>query len=123
LCELFGRSRQAYYQRSKYSYKQEVKREILSQLVEKQRHVMPRIGGRKLLKLIGPSLPEELKIGRDSFFEFLRENGLLVRKRKNRVRTTYSNHWLHKYPNLEKEFTPVRPHQLLVGDITYIITM
>jgi putative transposase len=123
LCELFGRSRQAYYQRSKYSYKQEVKWEILSQLVEKQRQMMPRIGGRKLLKLIEPSLPEELKIGRDSFFEFLRGNGLLVRKRKNRVRTTYSNHWLHKYPNLVKEFTPVKPHQLLVGDITYITTM
>jgi len=84
---------------------------------------MPRIGGRKLLKLIEASLPEELKIGRDSFFEFLRGNGFLVRKRKNRVRTTYSNHWLHKYPNLVKGFTPVRPHQMVVSDITYIITM
>ena len=76
-----------------------------------------------MLKLIEPSLAEELKIGRDSFFEFLRENGLLVRKRKNRIRTTYSNHWLHKYQNLVKEFTPFGPHQLVVGDITYIITM
>lgn len=123
MCELFGRSRQAYYQRSKYNYREEVKWEILSQLVERQRQVMPRIGGRKLLKLIESCLPEELKIGRDSFFDFLRENGLLVRKRKHRVRTTYSNHWLHKYTNLVKEFTPVRPHQMLVGDITYITTM
>jgi len=84
---------------------------------------MPRIGGRKLLKLIGPGLPEELKMGRDLFFNFLREKGLLVRKRRNRVRTTYSNHWMHKYPNLIREFTAKRPHQLLVSDITYIATM
>ena len=122
LCELFGRSRQAYYQRTRYNYKQWAKSEILFQLVEKQREMMPRIGGRKLFKIIAGSLPEEMKMGRDSFFDFLRENGLLVRKRKNRVRTTYSNHWLHKYPNLVKEFIPVRPHQLLVSDITYIST-
>ena len=122
LCELFGRSRQAYYQRTRYNYKQWAKSEILCQLVEKQREMMPRIGGRKLFKIIAGSLPEEMKMGRDSFFDFLRENGLLVRKRKNRVRTTYSNHWLHKYPNLVKEFIPVRPHQLLVSDITYIST-
>lgn len=84
---------------------------------------MPRIGGRKLLKLIEPGLPEELQMGRDSFFDFLREKGLLVRKRRNRVRTTYSNHWMHKYPNLIKEFSPNGPHQLWVSDITYIITM
>jgi len=123
LCELFGMSRQAYYQRSKYNYKEEVKSEILLQLIEKQRQLMPRIGGKKLLKLIGPNLPEELQIGRDSFFDFLRERGLLVRKRLNRVRTTYSNHWLHKYSNLVKEFTPNKPHQLLVSDITYMVTM
>jgi len=84
---------------------------------------MPRIGGRKLLKLIGPGLPEELKMGRDLFFNFLREKGLLVRKRRNRVRTTYSNHWMHKYPNLIKNFVPTGPHQLWVSDITYIPTM
>jgi transposase InsO family protein len=122
LCELFGHSKQAYYQRSKYNYREEVKSEILFQLIEKQRKQMPRIGGRKLLRLIEPHLPEELKIGRDSFFDFLREKGLLARKRRNRVRTTYSNHWLHKYPNLVKDFIPTGPHQLLVVDITYIIT-
>jgi len=121
LCELFGHSRQAYYQRSKYNYKEEVKTEILCQLVEKQRKIMPKIGGRKLLRLIEPDLPEELKMGRDSFFDFLREKGLLARKRRSRVRTTYSNHWLHKYPNLIKGFTPKGANQLLVADITYVL--
>ena len=122
MCELFGRSRQAYYQRLRYNYKEGVREEILVQLIKKQREIMPKIGGRKLLRLIEPGLPEELKMGRDTFFNFLRENHLLVRKRGNRVRTTYSNHWMHKYPNLIKDFTPSAAHQLIVGDITYIAT-
>ena len=123
LCDLFGRSRQAYYQRSKYNYKEEVKEEILLQLVERQREMMPKLGGRKLLELIQPRLPTELSIGRDSFFDFLRRHGLLVGKRRRRVRTTYSNHWLRKYPNLIKEFVPIRANQLWVSDITYVETV
>ena len=122
LCDLFGRSRQAYYQRSKYNYKEEVKEEILLQLVEKERKIMPKSGGVKLLKLIKPRLPAELSIGRDSFFDFLRKHGLLVGKRRRRIKTTYSNHWLHKYPNLIKEFVPNHANQLWVSDITYIET-
>lgn len=103
-------------------YKEEVKAEILLQLVGKERKMMPRIGGRKLLLHIQPHLPAELYLGRDSFFEFLREQGLLIRKRRYRARTTYSNHWLHKYPNLIREFVPEKAHQLWVSDITYIET-
>lgn len=122
-CDLFGRSRQAYYQRIKYNYKEEVKSEILLQLVEKERKQMPRLGGRKLLLRIQPRLTEELYLGRDLFFDFLRDNSLLVRKRHNRARTTYSNHWLRKYPNLVRDYVPERAHQLWVSDITYIETM
>jgi len=122
LCDLFGRTRQAYYQRNKYNYKEEVKEEILLQLVEKERILMPKLGGRKLLELIQPRLPEELNMGRDSFFDFLRRHGLLVGKRRRRIKTTYSNHWLHKYPNLIKEFVPIKAHQLWVSDITYVET-
>ena len=93
------------------------------QLVEKQRELMPKLGGRKLLELIHPRLPKELSIGRDSFFDFLRRHGLLVGKRRRRVKTTYSNHWLRKYPNLIKEFLPTKPNQLWVSDITYVETL
>jgi transposase InsO family protein len=123
LCDLFGRSRQAYYQRSKYNYKEEVKEEILLQLVDKERILMPKIGGRKLLERLQPELPAELSMGRDSFFDFLRRHGLLVGKRRRRVKTTFSNHWLHKYPNLIKEFVPISANQLWVSDITYIQTI
>jgi putative transposase len=119
---LFGKSRQAYHQRSNYNYKEVLKTEILLQLVEKERKLMPRLGGRKLLVRIQPRLSEELYLGRDAFFAFLREEGLLVRKRRYRIRTTYSNHWLHKYPYLIKDFIPEKAHQLWVSDITYIET-
>ena len=122
LCELFGKSRQAYYQRRNYIYRNEVAAEILRQLVAKERKRMPRLGGRKLLKLIQPKLPQELYLGRDAFFDFLREQNLLVRNRRRWVKTTQSHHWLKKYPNLIVDFTPTAPGQLWVSDITYVST-
>jgi len=91
-------------------------------MVTQERKLMPRIGGRKLLYMIQDRLPEELMLGRDSFFNFLRDYGLLVRKKRFRAKTTFSNHWLRKYPNLIKEFIPDGPHQLWVSDITYVET-
>ena len=88
--------------------------------VGKQRKLMPRIGGRKLYHLIQNQLPENLVPGRDKFFDLLRENNLLVKKKRYKAKTTWSNHWMRKYPNLIKEFTPDRPHQLWVSDITYL---
>jgi len=105
-----------------YNYKEVVKSEILLQMVTQERKLMPRIGGRKLLYMIQDRLPEELMLGRDSFFNFLRDYGLLVRKKRFRAKTTFSNHWLRKYPNLIKEFIPDGPHQLWVSDITYVET-
>ncbi|MCX6309166.1 MAG: IS3 family transposase [Bacteroidia bacterium] len=122
MCELFGKSRQAYYQRCKYNYKEAVKSEVLLQLVKNERKKMPKLGGRKLLEVLRPRIPAELDIGRDAFFDFLRENRLLVGKRKRSVRTTYSNHWLHKYPNLIRGYLPNASNQLWVSDITYIET-
>lgn len=92
------------------------------QMIAKERALMPKIGGRKLLGLIQHRLPPELALGRDGFFDFLRKHGLLVGKRKKRAKTTYSNHWLRKYPNLAKGFVPLSANQLWVSDITYIET-
>jgi len=105
-----------------YNYKEVVKSEILLQLVGQERKLMPRLGGRKLLYKIQDRLPQELLLGRDLFFNFLREYGLLVRKKRYRARTTFSNHWLRKYPNLIKDFIPDAAHQLWVSDITYVET-
>jgi len=122
LCGLLGRTRQGFYQREKYEYKEQVKTSILREMVQEIRIEQPQIGGRKLLEMIEPKLNGMLSIGRDSFFNFLREEGLLIRKTKRRAITTDSRHWLRKYPNLIKEFTPTAAHQLWVSDITYIET-
>lgn len=82
---------------------------------------MPRIGTRKLYYLLKEELNAlSIKLGRDSLFDYLRAENLLIKPKKNYTKTTNSNHWLRKYPNLLKDFKPIRPEQVFVSDITYI---
>lgn len=64
-------------------------------------------------------LNHQIKMGRDAFFDLLAANSLLVKRRKRRVYTTNSFHWLRKYPNLVRGLVPGRSNQLWVSDITY----
>ena len=120
LCGLFDKSRQAFYQRQQAIYEQALEEHLILSQVDKIRHRQPRLGGRKLLVKL-----EEVgvQIGRDALFDVLRNNGLLVRRRRNGIRTTNSSHWLRKYPNLIRHFEPMRPNQLWVSDITYLETL
>jgi transposase InsO family protein len=84
----------------------------------RQKH--KRMGTRKLYELLEPFMLEHsIKIGRDGLFDLLAANQMLVKKRKRRIQTTFSSHWLRKYPNLIKEFIPKGIEQLWVSDITY----
>lgn len=122
LCELFGKSRQAYYKQINYQYKNQVKEELLVRFIQAQRKQMPKLGVRKLHYMIKDQLPSDLQIGRDRLFDLLRNQGMLVKRRRYKAKTTFSDHWMRKYPNLIKDFEPDGPHQLWVGDITYILT-
>jgi transposase InsO family protein len=62
-----------------------------------------------------------IDMGRDAFFDLLREYGLLVGIRRRKAITTDSNHPYRIYPNLVKDFIPIAPNQLWVSDITYIV--
>lgn len=64
-------------------------------------------------------LDHQIKMGRDALFNVLAINNLLVKRRKRRVYTTQSSHWLRKYPNLIRNYIPKKPNQLWVSDITY----
>ena len=70
----------------------------------------------------GRGRPCGITMGGDGLFELLGANKLLIRKRRRRVRATFSTHGFRKYPNLIKELVVERPNQLVVADITYWFT-
>lgn len=62
------------------------------------------------------------RLGRDGLFALLSSHGLLIRRRVSRKpKTTFSAHWYGKYPNLIVNLVIHKPHQVWVGDITYIL--
>jgi transposase InsO family protein len=120
LCGWFGITRQAYYQNNWVGISTTFVEELVIQQVKDIRKNHQRIGTRKLYEMMQPFMLEHnVKMGRDSLFNLLSANQLLVRKRKRRIQTTNSYHWLRKYPNLIREFVPTAPNQLWVSDITY----
>jgi putative transposase len=123
LCGLFGITRQAYYQYQNREGKQALVDEIVLKIVRDFRQYQPKVGVRKLyLHLVEPLLRHGISIGRDALFDLLRKHNMLVRRRKRRHITTNSNHPYRKYPNLIKEFIPLRANELWVSDITYLET-
>lgn len=120
LCLLFDLTRQAYYQfywnAEETSFEQEL---VLKQVLGiRKKHA--KMGVRKLLVLLESFLMEhQIKMGRDALFELLSVNNLLIKRRKRRVHTTNSFHWLRKYPNLIRDYAPTSPNRLWVSDITY----
>jgi putative transposase len=91
------------------------------ELVCQVRHSLPRVGTRKLHHMLKETFAaDQLWVGRDKLFTILREEGLLVGKKRRYTITTNSKHWMKKYPNIIKDTTISRPEQVWVSDITYI---
>jgi len=121
LCRLLGITRQAFYQHFRHVSDISTEEQLLLAEVGRIRRIHPVIGGRKLHYLLQPFLIEhQIKVGRDALLDLLAINKMLVRRRKRKVSTTQSHHWLRKYPNLIKNRPPSRPNQLWVSDITYV---
>ena len=79
------------------------------------------IGGGKLWKMYKKEFGDEHSVGYNRFYDIIERHNLKVRKKKRRAKTTDSNHNLPLYPNLVKELIPLRPNQLWVSDITYMV--
>ena len=123
MCWLFGISRQAYYKHLGNLEQRQKADSMVIQLAEDVRKMHPRMGARKLYHLLQqPLQAHQIKLGRDAFFDLLRENGLLIRRRRRKTRTTWSNHPFRKYPNLIRELDLTKPNRLWVSDITYLKT-
>lgn len=95
--------------------------QLILQQVDNIRKYQPRCGGRKLFIMLQHFFQQQkIVMGRDNFFNLLQRNKLLVRRIKRSVHTTNSKHHFRRYPNLVKDFTPLKAHELWVADITYI---
>lgn len=79
------------------------------------------IGGGKLWRMYQKEFGENNSVGYNRFYDIIERYGLKVRKRRRRTKTTDSDHSFPTYPNLVKDLIPVRPNQLWVSDITYML--
>jgi putative transposase len=124
LCGLFGFSRQAYYKHDHSVEDNMLEDGIVLEMVGRIRKLLPNSGGRQMYHIMEADLQSSgIKIGRDAFFSLLATQKLLKRKRKRKPITTWSGHWLKKYPNLVIENdAPLKAGRLWVSDITYIRT-
>ena len=115
--------RQNYYKAHKRRRRKEIDEGLVEQLVRAERAVQPRLGGRKLYFMLKGELEAaEVSIGRDRFFEVLRDNDLLLEPLPRSPRTTNSRHSLPVFRNIIEGIEVDRPNQVWVSDITYIRT-
>ncbi len=122
-CKLLGITRQAVYQREKRLEQRSIELSPIKAMVIEVRRFMPRLGTRKLYFLLKPKFVEQgIKLGRDAFFDYLREHQMLVKPIKRYTKTTHSKHWMKKYPNRLSNQEIRCAEQAFVSDITYIET-
>jgi transposase InsO family protein len=123
LCEYYGVSRNGYYKRQAEKVNEAMGREIILEMILKERQQQPRIGGKKLYHIYKAAIHEIAPhCGRDKFFGILKSNGLLVARKHSSTRTTNSFHRFHTYKNLVLGLPLERPNQVWVSDITYLRT-
>jgi transposase InsO family protein len=122
MCAIFGISKQAYYAQLKTNSKECLQEKIVVDLVLKERTIWKKGSGRNLLKCLEKEFEKhQFSIGRDKFFTILRNNGLLIKHRNNKARTTQSYHFYNKYDNLVPyNYICTRADEVWVSDITYI---
>lgn len=124
ICKGYGLTRDAFYKyKKRYVERIKIESQVLD-IVHKRRRILPREGARKLMR----SLKEDFKkhgkkIGRDQLLRILRDNDLLIRRKKYSSRTTNLHHRFYKSKNSIKDVIINRSNQVRAADITYIRTI
>lgn len=121
MCQVFGYSKQAYYKQLCQNNSKALKEEIIVGLIKKKREIWKRGSGRNLHQsLLADFEKLDIKIGRDKFFDLLRNNHLLIKSKRCRTRTTCSYHHFNRYKNLIEGIVPLRCNEIWAADITYL---
>jgi putative transposase len=121
MCLQFGFTKQAYYKQLKTAENTAIKNEVILGLVQQKREIWKRGSGRNLHKSLEEEFKNHLiKMGRDRFFEFLRQYNLLIKSKRFRTKTTCSYHHFNKFDYLIKDLIPLRSNEIWVSDITYL---
>ena len=121
LCMLFGKTKQAYYKYNEERMTTRMAQEAFAvDFIKEIRKKDHGIGGMKLWHMYKRKFVGNSPLGRDRFEDVVDKNGLKVRHKVRKPRTTDSSHGLPTYPNLIKDFIPAARNQLWVSDITYV---
>lgn len=121
LCRLFGKSRQGWYNLQQHQGQKVLKSALILEKVRKIRNDLPKLGTLKLRIMLEKHLQDHhLSIGRDAFFELMRDNGMLIKSRRSYTITTNSNHLFKKFPDLVCQGEALMAEEIWVSDITYI---
>jgi putative transposase len=124
LCQRLGMSRQNYYAQRRRREREQVDGGLIEQLVQRERKVQPRLGGRKLHHILSQELAQAgVELGRDRFFKVLEERNLLLEPQPAEYPcTTHSQHYLPVFTNKIKDLEVTGTNQVWVSDITYLRT-
>ena len=113
VCACFNLKRDAFYKYQRRWKRYKSVESGVIELVKEKRKVQPRVGVRKLYETLLPSFKAaHIKVGRDSLFDILRANDMLVKRKRAYAKTTNSYHHFHKYNNLIKDMGVTKPNQV-----------
>ena len=124
VCAKVGMSRQNYYARRRQRQRRQVDGDWVAERVRQERAVQPRVGVRKLHRMLRESLQEVgIVLGRDRLFAELRGRDLLVPPRPRQwPQTTHYDPSLPVFHNEIKDLKVERANQVWVADLTYVRT-
>jgi transposase InsO family protein len=124
LCGLFGFTRQSWYEHQRHEEAELIDEGRVLEIVNATRQThkgLEKCSGKVMYLIVKPELKRNgVKMGRDKVLEVFRKYGWMKKRRRVRVRTTFSDWNLPLFPNLAADMKVTRPEQLWVADITYL---